>query len=82
MSFMREYGLGLAAIGLYIIGGIGTFSGIGMIALVGEDDLLGLGSGKSLGYLFVCVGVCLSIIGVLAMRLFRNHFALPKKTTS
>jgi hypothetical protein len=79
MKLLGDSGLGILALALYILGGVGTFSGIGMIALIGESDLLGLGSGKSLGYLFLCVGVAISILGVLMMRVYRNHFAVPQK---
>jgi len=79
MKFLSDYGLGVFALALYIIGGIVTFGGIGVIAFIGEENLWGWGSGKSLGYLFLCVGVALSIIGVLTMRIFRNHFAVPQK---
>jgi hypothetical protein len=37
------------------------------------QDLLGWGDGRSIGYLFLCVGLSLSIIGVLFMRIFRNR---------
>lgn len=81
MKFFTDYSLGLAALALYILGGLGTFSGIGMIAFFGDENLWGWGSGKSLGYLFVCVGAATSILGVIAMRVFRNHFALPQKSS-
>ncbi len=65
--------LGIAALMLYILGGIGSFGGIAMIFFLKEQDFFGWGQAKSIGYLFLCVGVCLSIIGVLLMRLFRNR---------
>ena len=65
--------LALLAFGIYIIGGIGTFSGILLILLMKGRDLLGWGDGRSIGYLFFCVGLCLSILGVLLMRIFRNR---------
>ncbi|MDD2365467.1 MAG: hypothetical protein PHN84_04825 [Desulfuromonadaceae bacterium] len=71
----KKQGIGLAvfAFALYIIGGIGTFGGIALIFFMKNSDLLGWGEGRSIGYLFLCVGLCLSIIGVLFMRLFRNR---------
>ena len=71
----RKQGIGLAVIAFaaYIVGGIGCFGGIGLILLMQGRDLLGWGDGRSIGYLFVCVGLCLSILGVLLMRLFRNR---------
>lgn len=72
---VRKQGIGLAiiAFAVYISGGIGTFGGLALIFLMKNKDLLGLGEGRSIGYLFLCVGLCLSILGVLLMRVFRNR---------
>ncbi len=64
---------GLSAIGIYVVGGISTFFGIAMVALLDGRNLWGWGDGRSLGYLFLCLGLGLSILGVLGMRLFRNR---------
>jgi hypothetical protein len=71
----KRQGIGLAVIAfiVYIIGGISTFGGIGLIILMKNKDLLGWGEGRGIGYLFLCVGLCLSVMGVLLMRLFRNR---------
>jgi hypothetical protein len=71
----KKQGIGLAvfAFAAYITGGIGCFGGIGLILLMQGRDLLGWGDGRSIGYLFVCVGLCLSLLGVLLMRIFRNR---------
>ena len=61
------------AIGVYIVGGIATFSGIGLILLMKGKDLWGWGEGHTIGYLLVCVGLILSILGVLIMRILRNR---------
>lgn len=65
--------LAVIAFSLYITGGIGCFGGIGLILLMKGRPLFGLGEGSSLGYLLLCVGLCLSILGVLLMRIFRNR---------
>jgi hypothetical protein len=65
--------LGVAALAIYIIGGIGIFGGIWLILFMRGKDLLGLGHGHTIGYLFLCVGAALSILGVLLMRIFRNR---------
>jgi len=65
--------LGLLSLSLYIVGGVSTFTGIGMIVLLKGKDLMGLGDGSTMGYLFVCVGLCVSITGVLLMRVLRNR---------
>lgn len=62
------------ALSTFIIGGILTFSGLGLIAFMKNKDLLGWGEGRSIGILFVCVGLLASILGVLIMRIIRNRF--------
>lgn len=61
------------ALSTFIIGGVLTFSGLGLIAFMKNKDLLGLGEGRSIGILFVCVGLLASILGVLVMRMVRNR---------
>jgi hypothetical protein len=71
----KKQGIGLAvmAFAVYIIGGMGTFGGLALILLMKDKNLWGWGDGRSIGYLFLCVGLCLSILGVLLMRIFRNR---------
>lgn len=64
---------GVLALCIFILGGIFTFSGLGLIAFMKGRDLLGLGEGRSLGILLVCVGLIASILGVFIMRLIRNR---------
>lgn len=63
----------VAALTIFILGGISTFSGLALIAFMDGRDLLGLGDGRSFGYVLLCVGVLASMAGVLIMRLFRNR---------
>lgn len=70
----KDWILSVFAIAVYIIGGIGTFFGVGLILLMKGKDLWGLGEGHTLGYLLVCVGLVLTILGVLIMRILRNRF--------
>jgi hypothetical protein len=73
MAKVQGIGLAVVAFAVYIIGGIGTFGGLGLIFLMKNKDLWGWGEGRSIGYLFLCVGLCLSVFGVLLMRVFRNR---------
>lgn len=66
-------GLAYLSFATYILGGIATFSGIGLALFCKGSDLFGWGDGRSIGYLLLCVGLCLSILGVLLMRIFRNR---------
>lgn len=61
------------ALFIYVVGGLGTFAGLGLIAFMKGTDLWGWGEGRSLGYLLLCVGLSLSILGVLFMRILRNR---------
>ncbi len=65
--------LGVAALVIYIIGGLGVFGGIWLILFRRGVDLWGLGEGHTIGYLLLCVGTALSIMGVMVMRIFRNR---------
>jgi len=73
MAGKQGIGLAIIAFGVYIFGGIATFGGLALIFLMKNKDLFGLGGGRSIGYLSLCVGLCLSILGVLLMRVFRNR---------
>jgi hypothetical protein len=61
------------ALSIFILGGILTFVGLGLIAFMKGRDLFGLGEGRSFGILLFCVGLISSILGVLVMRLIRNR---------
>jgi hypothetical protein len=73
MAQKQGIGLALIAFAVYIIGGAGCFGGILLIVMMKGRDLWGWGDGRTIGYLATCVGVCLSILGVLLMRIFRNR---------
>ncbi len=73
MAGKRGVALAVVALVIYIVGGIGTFTGLGLIGFMKGRDLWGWGDGRSIGYLFLCVGLCLSIMGVLLMRVVRNR---------
>ncbi len=73
MGSKQGIGLAVVALGTYIVGGIATFTGLGLIMFMAGKNLLGWGDGRSIGYLFLCVGLSLSVLGVLLMRIFRNR---------
>gem|GEM_PF-667090 len=65
--------LEVGAFGAFIIGGLGTLAGLGCILFADQRDLGFWGQGRSLGLLLICVGLCLSVAGVLLVRFFRNR---------
>jgi hypothetical protein len=65
--------LGISALALYVAGGIFAFSGLLLAFKLGEANLWGWGDGKSIGYLFLALGMGMSMGGVLMMRIFRNR---------
>jgi hypothetical protein len=44
-----------------------------MVLVLKNLDIFGLGTAETLGYLFLCVGACLCIAGVLTLRIIRNR---------
>jgi hypothetical protein len=44
-----------------------------LIAVMNGQDLMGWGDGRSIGYLFFGVGLCLSIAGILALSALKNR---------
>lgn len=73
MRDMKGWALGTSALIVYIVGGLSTFGGVGLIVFMRGKDLFGWGEGRSIGYLFLCVGLVLSVLGVLLMRILRNR---------
>lgn len=73
MPIKQGIGLAVSALAVFIVGGIGCFGGLGLILLMQGRDLFGWGEGRAIGYLLLCVGLGLSILGVLLMRIFRNR---------
>ena len=61
------------ALTVYLFGGIGVMLGLVLIGIVGDRDLWGWGQASSIGYLCFGAGLCLTILGVLVMRIMRNR---------
>ena len=75
MTMRKWRGLVFAglALGVYLVGGASVMIGLVLIGIVGAQDLWGWGQADSIGYLFFGVGLCLTILGVLVMRIMRNR---------
>ncbi len=65
--------LAIVALAIHVLGGISMFGGLALVFFMKGRDLFGLGDGRSIGWLFLCVGLSLSMLGVLLMRIFRNR---------
>ena len=63
----------IIALTVFVLGGIATFSGLGLLAFMRHRDVFGLGDGRSMGVSLVIMGLIGSILGVLLMRIFRNR---------
>ena len=57
----------------YLLGGLFTFSGAILVFFMRGKDLWGWGEGHAIGYLLVCIGLVLCILGVMIMRILRNR---------
>lgn len=68
-------GLAVAALIIYILGGIGIFAGLALIVFMNGHELGEWGDGRNIGYLLFSTGLGLSIAAVLLMRIFRNRIA-------
>ena len=69
----KELIYSIIAISIYILGGLVTFAGGWLILLMKGKDVWGWGDGQAIGYLLVCIGLPLTILGVLIMRILRNR---------
>lgn len=63
----------IIAFALYIIGGLAIFSGLFMVLILKTKPLWGIGTAESMGYLVLCIGGCLSVAGILTLRIIRNR---------
>lgn len=61
------------ALSLYVFGGLLVMAGLVMIGILGSQDLWGWGEARGMGYMAFGVGIILSILGVLIMRIMRNR---------
>ncbi len=61
------------ALSLYVAGGVLIMGGLIMIGVLGAQDLWGWGEARGMGYMAFGLGIVLSILGVLIMRIMRNR---------
>ena len=61
------------ALGMYVLGGLLFMSGLVMIGVLGDQDLWGWGEARGIGYMAFALGIVLSVMGVLIMRVMRNR---------
>jgi hypothetical protein len=73
MVHNQELVLGVVFFGVYMFGGIVSFSGLFLVGFMSGQELLGWVEGRSLGYLCICVGFILSLAGILFMNALRKR---------
>lgn len=73
MAMGKGSGLAIAALVIYMVGGAAIFGGLFLAFFMKGRDLFGMGDGRSLGWVFLCAGLCFSMLGVLLMRFYRNR---------
>lgn len=77
MKKKTGYALIYASLVLYILGGLGIFSGVVLMVLMKGKSYGDWGRMDSFGYVLLFVGLSFTILGVLFMRIIRNR--LPGK---
>ena len=73
MSRSRGVFWAALALSLDVVGGLLVMAGLVMVGILGGQDLWGWGEARGMGYLAFGVGLLLSILGVLIMRIMRNR---------
>ncbi len=73
MSGWRSWVWAGLALSLYVFGGLLIMAGLIMIGVLGSQDLWGWGEARGIGYMAFGVGIVLSVLGVLIMRIMRNR---------
>ena len=63
----------MIALAVFVMGGISTFTGLGLLAFMRNRIIFGLGDGRSMGVSLTIIGLLGSILGVLLMRIYRNR---------
>jgi len=61
------------ALTMYVVGGVLIMGGLILIGVMGEQELWGWGEARGIGYMAFALGIVLSVVGVLVMRIMRNR---------
>jgi hypothetical protein len=75
MKKKTGYALIYASLALYVLGGVGIFSGVALMVLMKGKSYGDWGRMDSFGYVLLFVGLSLTILGVLFMRIIRNRLS-------
>ena len=73
MKKKTGYALIYASLVLYLLGGVGIFSGVALMVLMKGKSYGDWGRMDSFGYVLLFAGLSLSILGVVLMRIIRNR---------
>ena len=73
MSGWRGWVFAGLALSLYVVGGLLIMAGLVMIGILGAQDLWGMGEARGMGYMAFGIGIVLSVMGVIIMRIMRNR---------
>jgi len=69
MTHDQEMAFGVFFFGVYIFGGTLVLAGVFLISFMSGQDLMGWGDARPIGYLFLAVGLCLSVVGIRSLSL-------------
>lgn len=73
MKDVRGWVFAGMALSLYVVGGLLIMAGLVMIGILGAQDLWGMGEARGMGYMAFGIGIVLSVLGVIIMRIMRNR---------
>lgn len=71
---MKRFAVSIAVLALVlnVLGGISALGGVYLIAVKSGVDMFGWGDGRTIGYLFFCVGLCAVCGGLVLAKYSRK----------